>query len=75
MIDMSLQGVKCRAVREIQSHQGRVSLSTEGTIQYEIDNLGRHLINVRWDNGLSLNVFPSDIELIPSPGSDSGERS
>ncbi len=75
MIDMSLQGVKCRAVREIQSHQGRVSISTEGTIQYEIDNLGRHLINVLWDSGLSLNVFPGDIEILSGPGSGSRERS
>jgi hypothetical protein len=75
MIDVSLQGVKCRAVREIQSHQGRVSAFTEGTIQYAIDNLGRHLINVRWDNGLCLNVFSSDIEIIRTPGSSSGEHS
>jgi hypothetical protein len=36
----------------------------EGTIQYEIENLGRHIINVRWDNGLTLNVFPNEIEII-----------
>lgn len=75
MIDVSLQGVKCRAVREIQSYQGRVSVSTEGTIQYEVDNLGRHLIHVRWNNGLSLNVFSSDIEIINNPGRSSGEHS
>jgi hypothetical protein len=64
MIDLSLQGMKCRAVRDIQSYQGTVSASTEGTIQYEIENLGRHLVNVHWDNGLRLNVFPDEIEII-----------
>ena len=64
MIDLSLEGMKCRAVRDIRSYQGMVSASTEGTIQYEIENLGRHLVNVHWDNGLSLNVFPSEIEII-----------
>jgi hypothetical protein len=64
MIDLSLEGMKCRAVREIQSYQGTVSAFTEGTIQYEIENLGRHLVNVHWDNGLSLNVFPGEIEII-----------
>ena len=64
MIDLSSKGMKCRAVRDIQSYQGRIRASTEGTIQYEIENLGRHLINVRWDNGLRLNVFPNEIEII-----------
>ncbi len=37
---------------------------TEGTIQYEIENPGRYLIHVQWDNGLSLNVSPSEIEIV-----------
>ena len=64
MIDSSSEGMKCRAVRDIQSYQGMVRASMEGTIQYEIENLGRHLINVHWDNGLRLNVFPNEIEII-----------
>ena len=64
MIDSSSEGMKCRAVRDIQSYQGTVSASMEGTIQYEIENLGRHIINVRWDNGLRMNVFPNEIEII-----------
>lgn len=64
MIDLSSKGIKCRALRDIQSYQGKVSASTEGIIQYEIENFGRHLINVRWDNGLIVNVFPSEIEII-----------
>ncbi len=64
MIDLSTHGLKCRAVREIRDHQGMVSASAEGTIQYEAENLGRHLINVQWDNGLRLNVLADDIEII-----------
>jgi len=64
MIDLSSEGMKCRAVRDIQSYRGMVRASMEGTIQYEIENLGRHLINVHWDNGLRLNVFPNEIEII-----------
>jgi hypothetical protein len=64
MIDLSSEGMKCRAFRDIQSYQGTVSASMEGTIRYEIENLGRHIINVRWDNGLTLNVFPNEIEII-----------
>ena len=64
MIDLSSKGIKCRAVRDIQSYQGTVCASAEGTIQYELENLGRHLVNVHWDNGLRLNVLASDIEII-----------
>jgi len=64
VIDLSTHGLKCRAVREIRDHQGMINASAEGTIQYEVENLGRHLINVQWDNGLRLNVLADDIEII-----------
>jgi hypothetical protein len=64
MTDLSLKSAKCRAVRGIRCHQGMVSTSTEGTIQYEFDNFGRRLINVRWNNGIRVNVFPEEIEII-----------
>ena len=64
MVDLSSQGMKCRAVRYIESYQGMVRVSAEGTIQYEIENLDRDLINVHRDNGLRLNVFPNEIEII-----------
>jgi hypothetical protein len=64
MIDLSTYGLKCRAVRDIRDYQGMVSASAEGTIQYEVENLGRQLINVQWDNGLRLNVLANDMEII-----------
>ena len=64
MIDLSSRGIRCRAAREIRTNWGMVTSSTGGTIQYEIGKLGRHLILVDWDNGLSLNVSPSEIEII-----------
>ena len=64
MIDTSLEGVRCRATQEIRSHQGSVRRSTEGTVEYEIENLDRHLIRVHWDNGLITYVFFSEIEII-----------
>jgi len=33
-------------------------------ILYELENLGRHLVDVHWHNGLRLNVFPNEIEII-----------
>jgi hypothetical protein len=64
MIDISSGGIRCRAAQEIRKNRAIVRHCTEGTIQYEIENLGRYLIHVQWDNGLSLNVSPSEIEII-----------
>ena len=64
MIDLSSKGIRCRATREIRTDWGMVTSSTGGTIQYEIENLGRYQILVDWDNGLSLNVSPSEVEII-----------
>jgi hypothetical protein len=54
---------RCQARRSIRSHQGFVNAECRGTIEGEIDNLGRRLIAVRWDNGLSMYVFPDEIAI------------
>jgi hypothetical protein len=41
-----------------------LALPTEGAIQYEIENFGRHITTIHWDNGLRPNVFPNEIGLI-----------
>lgn len=64
MINTSLAGMRCRATKEIKSPQGRTTRFTEGTIQYAIDNIGRHLVSVEWDNGVTNYAFPFEIEII-----------
>jgi len=64
MFDTNLTGTRCRATRVVRSHSGLIERSTEGTIQYDIDNLGRRLISVQWDIGVTNYVFPSEIEII-----------
>jgi hypothetical protein len=63
MVDTSLTGMRCRATKEIRSHQGLVRRYSEGIIQYNMDNLGRHLISVQWDNGVIDYVYPLEIEI------------
>lgn len=63
-MDTHLTGVKCRCTKPIRSHRGVVRISTEGIIQHDIYNLGRCLISVQWDSGITDYVFPSEIELI-----------
>ena len=59
---------RCQATRSIRGHQGLVSAQTRGTVEAEINNLGRHLIAVRWDNGLQMYVFPDEIEINDTTG-------
>jgi hypothetical protein len=56
-------GQRCQSIRSIRGHQGLINPHTQGTIEAEISNLGRHLIAVRWDNGLEMYVFPDEIEI------------
>ena len=60
------QGRRCRATRHLNAHQGSVKAQTKGTIEFEIDNLGRRLISVRWDDSFQMYVFPDEIELVDS---------
>jgi hypothetical protein len=63
MINLSKSGVRCRATREIRTHEGLIRRFTEGTIEAVIDNLGRQLINVEWDSGITTYVFFNEIEI------------
>ena len=63
MINLSKSGMRCRATREIRTHEGLIRRFTEGTIEAVIDNLGRQLINVEWDSGIITYVFFNEIEI------------
>lgn len=58
-----VEGQRCQAKRSIRGHQGFIGAECRGTIEAEIDNLGRRLIGVRWDNGLYMYVFPDEIDI------------
>ena len=63
MINLSKSGMRCRATREIRTHEGLIRRFTEGTIEAVIDNLGRQLINVEWDSGITTYAFCNEIEI------------
>ena len=56
--------VRCRARKEIRTHAGNVRPSAVGTIISEIDNLGRHLLQVHWGSGICAYVFPDEVEIM-----------
>lgn len=64
MVDTSLTGMRCRASKQIRSHRGLIRKYSEGFIQYDLENLGRHLISVQWDNGVIDYVYPLEIEIL-----------
>ena len=63
MINLSQNGMRCHVMKEIRTHDGLIRRFTEGTIQGVIDNLGRQLISVEWDNGITTYVFFHEIEI------------
>ena len=58
------KSMRCRAKTELRTHAGHVRRSAVGTIISEIDNLGRHLLEVRWENGVRAYVFPHEVEIV-----------
>lgn len=64
MIDSTLAGMRCRATREIRTCQGLIRRYSEGIIQYDMENLGRHLIRVQWDCGVVDYAYPLELEIL-----------
>jgi hypothetical protein len=63
MIDMKRRGMRCAAKKVIRSHGVMIQPTNQGTILYEMENLGRRLILVQWDDSSSTYVFPDEVEM------------
>ena len=63
MINGIQKGMRCRTTKVIRTHGGLLGRFTEGTIQGVIDNLGRQLIGVEGDSGVTTYVFINEIEI------------
>ncbi len=62
MIDRTHTGFRCYTRHLVRTVKGDLPRESQGTIVYEMENLGRQLILVNWDNGISVPVFPNEIE-------------
>ena len=62
MIDRTQSGFRCHIRYPVQTVQGNLPRESQGTVIYEMDNLGRHLILVNLDNGILVPVSPGEIE-------------
>jgi hypothetical protein len=63
MIDRTHTGIRCSTRLPLRTVNGFLPRGSEGTVVYEMDNLGRHLILVNWDTGFSVPVFPNEVAL------------
>jgi len=64
MIDSTSAGMRCRAIREIRTCQGLIRRFAEGIIQFDMENLGRRLVRVKWDSGIVDYAYPVEIEIL-----------
>ena len=67
MIDRSRAGLRCRTLHLVRTVKGNLPRGSQGAVESETENLGRHLILVKWDNGFSVPVFPDEIEVEEAP--------
>jgi hypothetical protein len=65
MIDRTHTGWQCHTLFLVRTVIGDLLRGSHGPVIYELENLGRTLILVRWDTGRSVPVFPDEIELEP----------
>lgn len=63
MIDRTHTGLRCHTQHLVRTVKGDLPRGSQGTVVYETENLGRQLILVSWDTGISAPVFPDKIEL------------
>ena len=56
--------MRCRAPRPINTWQGFLPKGLLGTIVSEMENLGRWLITVVWDNGLIIPMLAGEVEIL-----------
>lgn len=63
MIDRTHAGWRCSTARFIRTVKGDLPRGTCGTILYETENLGRQLAMVSWGTGITVPMFPDEIEI------------
>lgn len=63
MINRAYTGFRCATRQLVRTVEGNLPRGSQGTLVYEMENLGRRLILVNWDNGFSVPVFPHEIEV------------
>jgi hypothetical protein len=56
---------RCKLLRPVRDHEGRVRFQERPEIVQEIENLGRRMLLVRFDDGANTFLFPHEVVLVP----------
>jgi hypothetical protein len=57
-------GIRCELRRPVRDHDGRVRFRETPMILREMDNLGRHLYLVSFDDGSTTFLFPEEVAVL-----------
>ena len=57
----SLVGRHCRLLRAVRDNEGRNRFAEQPLIVREVDNLGRHMLLVKFDDGSTTFLFPTEV--------------
>lgn len=55
---------RCQLAQPIRDRSGRVRFSENPEIVREIENLGRHMLLVRFDDGATTFIFPHEVKAL-----------
>jgi hypothetical protein len=59
----SLVGRHCRLLRAVRDSQGLNRFTEQPLIVREVDNLGRHMLLVQFDDGTTTLLFPTEVSV------------
>jgi hypothetical protein len=62
----------CRLLEQVRDHEGRIRFAESVELLKEIDNLGRHMYLVRFNDGGTTFVFPNEVEMLTEAAPNTG---
>jgi Ni,Fe-hydrogenase III large subunit len=51
----------CELLSPVRDHEGRIRFHETARIREELDNLGRHMLLVQFDDGATTFLFPHEV--------------
>jgi hypothetical protein len=52
---------RCRLVKPVRDHSGKIRFAESAEIVREVNNLGRRMLLVRFDDGATTFLFPDEV--------------
>lgn len=68
VFDRTYAGLRCRVTRPLTTRQGFLPRDSRGTVVSQMENLGRQLTTVAWDNGLVIPMLEGEVEIAGQKG-------